>query len=109
MAVISFDAIIAPLHEKATVDQAAVAAVRAAVSANPQFAVMIDPGTLDTLATQVAKSALPADQLSRFDQMLALYETNVRPALLSSAIAPILLGVGEHAPLVGHHVDFPAK
>lgn len=109
VAVVSFDAIIAPLHGKATVDQAAVAAVRAAVTANPQFAVMIDPGTLDTLAIQVAKSALPSDQLAKFDQMLALYETSVRPALLSSAIAPILLGVGEHAPLVGHHVDFPAK
>ena len=109
VAVVSFDAIVAPLHGKATVDQAAVAAVRAAVTANPQFAVMIDPGTLDTLATQVAKTALPADQLSKFDQVLALYETNLRPALLSSAIAPILLAVGELVPLVGRHVDFPAK
>lgn len=109
VAVVSFDAIVAPLYGKATVDQAAVAAVRAAVTANPQFAVMIDPGTLDTLATQVAKTALPADQLSKFDQVLALYETNLRPALLSSAIAPILLAVGELVPLVGRHVDFPAK
>ncbi|MDQ2951647.1 MAG: hypothetical protein M3R54_05235 [Chloroflexota bacterium] len=109
IAVVSFDAIIAPLHGKATVDQAAVAAIRAAVAANPQFAVMIDPGTLDTLAKQVAKTALPADQLSKVDQMLALYETNVRPALLASAIAPFLLGVGEHAPVLGRHVDFPQK
>ena len=109
VALVSFDAVIGPLHGKATVDQAAVAAVRAAVTANPQFAVMLDQGTLDTLAAQVAKSALPADQLSKFAQMLSLYETNVRPALLSSVIAPILLSVGEHAPLLGRHVDFPQK
>jgi hypothetical protein len=109
VAIVSFDGLIAPLHGKASVDQAAVAAVRAAVAANPQFAVMIDPGTLDTLAAQVAKSAVPADQLAKFDQALSFYETTVRPQLLASAIAPLLLGVGEHAPIIGRHVQFPEK
>src|ERR1700716_1824995 len=58
VAIVSFDGLIAPLHGKASVDQAAVAAVRAAVAANPQFSVMIDPGMLDTLAAQVAKAAV---------------------------------------------------
>jgi uncharacterized membrane protein required for colicin V production len=109
VAIVSFDGLIAPLHGKATVDQAAVAAVRAAVAANPQFTVMIDAGTLDALAAQVATAAVPADQLAKFDQTLSFYETTVRPQLLSSAIAPILLGVGEHTPLIGRHVQFPAK
>ena len=109
VAIVSFDGLIAPLHGKATVDQAAVAAVRAAVAANPQFAVMIDPGMLDTLAKQVATTAVPADQLEKFDQGLAFYEKTVRPQLLSSAIAPLLLGIGEHAPLIGRHVQFPEK
>ena len=109
VAIVSFDGLIAPLHGKATVDQAAVAAVRAAVAANPQFGVMIDAGTLDTLAAQVATAAVPADQLAKFDQTLSFYETTVRPQLLSSAIAPLLLGVGEHAPVIGRHVQFPEK
>ena len=109
VAVVSFDGLIAPLHGKATVDQAAVAAVRAAVAANPQFAVMIDPGMLDTLAKQAATSAVPADQLEKFDQGLAFYESTVRPQLLSSAIAPLLLGIGQHAPVIGRHVEFPTK
>jgi uncharacterized membrane protein required for colicin V production len=109
VAIISFDSVIAPLHGKATVDQAAVAAVRAALTANPQFGVMLDAGTLDAMAAQVAKSAVPKDQLAKVAQLLDAYETSVRPALLSSAIAPILLAIGERAPLLGRHVDFPTQ
>ena len=109
VAVVSFDNLLAPLHGKPTLDQAAVAALKVAIDANPQFAVMIDPGTLDKMATQVAKSAIPADQVERFDQTLALYETQVRPQLITSALAPMILGIGERAPFVGRHVLFPEK
>lgn len=109
VAVVSFDAVLAPIHGKATVDQAAVAAMRAAVAANPQFGVMIDPGTLDEMATQVAKSAIPADQISNIDNTLAFYETDVRPQLLSSALAPVILGIGQYAPFIGRHVQYPAQ
>jgi uncharacterized membrane protein required for colicin V production len=109
VAVVSFDTMLAPFHGKPSVDQAAVAAMRAAVAANPQFAVMLDPGTLDAMAKQVAKSAIPADQLATFDQSLAFYEGTARPALLASVSAPIILGLGEHLPFLGRHVDFPTK
>ena len=109
VALVSFDAIIAPLHGKATVDQAAVAAVRAAVAANPQFGVMLDPGTLDQMASQVAKSAIPADQIATIDSGLAYYENDVRPQLLSSTLVPLILNIGERVPYLGHHVELPTK
>jgi uncharacterized membrane protein required for colicin V production len=108
-AVVSFDNLLAPFHGKPTVDQTAVAAMRAAVAANPQFSVMLDPATLDAMATQVAKSAIPAEQLATFDQTLAFYETTARPALVASVSAPIILSVGEHLPFLGRHVDFPTR
>lgn len=108
-ALVSFDNVLAPLHGKATVDQAAVAALRATLAANPQFSVMIDPSMLDAMASEVATAAIPADQLAKFDVALGFYETTVRPALVGSALAPILIAVGERAPLVGRHVEFPAK
>jgi hypothetical protein len=83
--------------------------MKAAVNANPQFAVMLDPGTLDALAAQVTTQAIPADQLAQFDATLGFYESTVRPALLSSSLAPVILTIGERAPLVGRHVEFPAK
>lgn len=109
VAVVSFDTVVGPLHGKASVDQAAVAAVRAAVAANPQFTVMLDEGTLDMIAAQVATSAIPSDQLAKIDQTLGYYESAVRPQLLSSAIAPTLLSIGERLPFIGRHVDFPTK
>ncbi|HET7701162.1 MAG TPA: CvpA family protein [Candidatus Limnocylindria bacterium] len=108
-ALVSFDNVLAPLHGRATVDQAAVAALRATLAANPQFAVMIDPNMLDAMASEVATAAMPADQIAKFDAALGFYVTTVRPALVGSAIAPILLAVGERAPFVGRHVEFPAK
>ena len=109
VAVVSFDSVIGPLHGKASVDQAAVGAMRAAVTANPQFSVMLDPGTLDTMAAQVATAAIPTDQVAKINETLGYYETSVRPQLLSSAIAPTLLSFGEHLPFIGRHVEFPTK
>ena len=109
LAVVSFDTVIAPLHGKATVDQAAVAAMRAAVAANPQFSVMLDPGTLDAMATQVATAAIPADQVAKINETLGYYESTVRPHLRASAIAPTLLSLGERLPFIGRHVEFPTK
>jgi uncharacterized membrane protein required for colicin V production len=109
VAVVSFDNLLAPLHGKVSVDQAAVAAVKVALDANPQFAVMLDPGMVDAMATQVAKAAIPADQIQKFDQTLGYYESTVRPQLISSALAPLILSIGERAPLLGRHVVFPDK
>ena len=109
VAVVSFDNLLAPFHGKLTVDQATVAALKVAVDANPQFAVMIDPGMVDAMATQVAKAAIPADQIQKFNQTLGYYETTVRPQLISSALAPIILAVGERAPFLGRHIVFPEK
>jgi uncharacterized membrane protein required for colicin V production len=106
-AIVSFDNMLAPFHGKASVDQAAVAAMKAALQANPQFSVMIDPATLDTMATQVVKQAIPAEQLATYDQTLSFYEGTVRPALLSSVLASPILGVGERLPILGRHVDYP--
>ena len=109
VAVVSFDDLLAPFHGKPTIDQAAVAAMKTALAANPQFGVMLDPATLDTLAAQVVTSAIPADQVAKYDQTLALYEDDVRPQLLHSILAPAILAVGEHAPFIGHKVTYPAQ
>ena len=79
------------------------------VAANPQFGVMLDPGTLDTMATQVAKSAIPADQIATIDSGLAYYETDVRPQLLTSTLAPLILTIGQRVPVLGHAVTYPTK
>lgn len=109
VALVTFDTFLAPFHGAVTVDAAAVAAVRAAVTANPQFRVLVSPEMLDEMAASVAKTAIPRDQLASFDQALGLYENELRPQLLQSILAPLVLAVGERAPVIGRHVDFPTK
>ncbi len=109
VAVVSFDDLLAPFNGKPTIDQAAVAAMKTALAANPQFAVMLDPATLDAIAAQVAKGAIPADQVARFDATLGFYLDTVRPALLGSRLAPAIIGAGRYLPIIGRQVDFPAK
>ena len=107
--VVSFDALLAPFHGTPTIDQAAVAAMRAALAANPQYTVMLDPATLDAIAAQAATSAIPAQQVAQFDATLGFYEDTVRPALVTSVLAPVIVGLGEHLPFIGRHVEYPAK
>ena len=108
-ALVGFDAAIAPLRGAATVDAAAIAAVRAAVTANPQYAAVIDPAMLDQLALVVARTAIPRDQLAKAAEALAVYEEQVRPQLIGSALGPLVLSLGERLPIVGRHLEYPTK
>jgi hypothetical protein len=107
--VVSFDDLLGPVNGAPTVNAAAVASVKAGLTANPQFGVLLDPGTVDQLASAVATSAVPQDQLGNVSKALSLYETDVRPSLLQSILAPLILSTGERVPLIGRHVDFPTK
>jgi hypothetical protein len=108
-AVLSVDAALAPFHGKPTIDAAAVAVVREALNTQPEVRMLADPAALDQMAAQMAKEAIPQDDLAKFDQTLAFYEKTVRPAIVSSTIGPILIRVGEVLPVVGRHVEYPTK
>lgn len=108
-AVVGFDGLLAPLHGKATVDQAVVAALRSATSANPQLGMLVDSSVLDEMAVQVTKAAIPSDQLAKTAATLAYYESDIRPQIVHSTLGPILLAIGERAPFIGHHVEYPTK
>jgi hypothetical protein len=70
---------------------------------------MLDPGTLDTMAAQLATAAIPADQVAKINETLGYYETSARPQSFSRTIAPTLLSLGEHLPFIGRHVEYPTK
>ena len=83
--------------------------MQALAATNPALATFADPTMLNEMTAVAAKAAIPADQLAKYDAALGFYETSLRPALLSSRIAPALLALGEHLPIVGQHIIFPAK
>ena len=107
--VIALDGWLAPLHGAAAIGPQQMKAVQALAATNPTLAAFADPTMLNEMAAAAAKAAIPTDQLAKYDAALGFYETSVRPALLSSRIAPALLAIGEKLPIVGQHVDFPTK
>ncbi len=110
--VIALDGWLAPLHSTggtAAIGPQQFAAVQKLAAANPALAAFADPVMLNEVATAAAKSAIPPDQLAKYDAALGFYETSVRPALLVSKIAPALLALGEKLPVIGQHVVFPTK
>lgn len=108
-ALVRFDNVLAPFHGKTTVDLAAITAVRAAAAADPAYGTVIGRATLDALAAQAAVGPVSWQQVARVDAGLAYYETDVRPQLLASVIAPVILTAGEQLPYVGRHVEYPTK
>ena len=107
--VIALDGWLAPLHGTEAIGPQQLAAVQKLAAVNPTLAAFADPTMLNEMAAVAAKAAIPADQLAKYDAALGFYESSVRPALLTSRIAPALLALGENLPLIGQHVDFPTK
>jgi hypothetical protein len=107
--VIALDGWLAPLHGTGAIGPQQLAAIQKLAAVNPTLAAFADPTMLNEMASVAAKTAIPADQLAKYDAALGFYEGSVRPALLTSRIAPALLALGEKLPVVGQHVDFPTK
>ncbi|MEP7003695.1 MAG: hypothetical protein ABI888_04070 [Chloroflexota bacterium] len=107
--VIALDGWLAPLHGTAAIGPQQLKAVQALAASNPTFAAFADPTMLNEMVAVATKTAIPADQLAKYDAALGFYEGSLRPALLTSKIAPALLAIGEKLPIVGQHVDFPKQ
>ncbi len=106
---LALDGWLSPLHGKASLEVQDIAAVQALAEANPALAVFADPAMLRSLASAATSSPLAADQLAKFDTTLAFYEQTIRPELLQSRIAPLLLAIGEALPIIGRHAELPTR
>jgi len=107
--VLALDGWLSPLHGTLAIGPQQLAAIEKLATVNPTLSAFADPTTLSSIATEAAKAPIPTDQLAKYDAALGFYEVSLRPALLSSRIAPAILAVGEHLPVIGQHVDFPTK
>lgn len=107
--VITLDGWLGPLNGTLAIGPQQLASVQKLASLNPTLSAFADPTSLNMLATAAAKAPIPTEELAKYDAALGFYENSLRPALLSSKLAPALLGLGERLPVVGQHVDFPTK
>ena len=107
--VVTLDGWLAPLHGGLAIGPQQLAAVQKLAALNPTLGAFADPTTLNTLVTAATKAPIPTDQLAQYDAALGFYENSVRPSLVGSKLAPLLLSAGENLPVIGQHVDFPTK
>ena len=107
--VVTVDGWLAPLHGGLAVGPTQIAAVQKLAALNPTLGAFADPTTLNALIGAATKAPIPTDQIAQYDAALGVYENNVRPSLVGSKLAPLLLGAGEGLPVIGQHVDFPTK
>jgi hypothetical protein len=103
------DGWLGPLHSTATIGPQQLAAVEKLAAINPTLAAFADPTMLNSIIADAATAPIPAAQLAKYDATLGFYESTIRPAMLASKIAPAILAIGEHLPVIGQHVDFPTK
>ena len=103
------DAWLDPLHGKTAIGRDEIAAVQALAGANPALAAFADPAILSSLAESATKAPLPSEQLAKLDSALGFYEGTLRPELLQSKIAPLMLSIGEKLPIIGRPATLPAR
>jgi uncharacterized membrane protein required for colicin V production len=107
LGVVTLDGWLGPLHDKTALSQQDIAALQQMVVANPAARVFADPAMLTALAEAAAKSPVASEQVAKLSAAISVYEHDVRPRLLESHIAPLVLSFGADLPLVGRHVDYP--
>ena len=106
---VALDGWLAPLHGTLTIGPQQLAAVQKLAAVNPTLSAFADPSLLNSIASAAQSAPIQTEQLAKYDAALGFYETSVRPALLTSRIAPAILALGEHLPVIGQHVVFPTQ
>jgi uncharacterized membrane protein required for colicin V production len=98
-----------PLAAATVVREPQVAAMQMLLKNNPQVATMVPAGELGQLSNVASVHALPIDQLGQYAQVINYYEHTLRPQLATSALAPIVLRLGAHLPIIGRVATIPKQ
>ncbi len=109
LATLTLDGWLDPLHRTGVLSPTDIQALQQIVAANPAAGAFADPAALQALAAAAARAPVKVDDLGRYSAVLAFYENTLRPQLLASRVAPVLLASGEPLPVIGRHVDFPTR
>ena len=72
------------------------------ILSNPITSAMVSKSDLQALKTAAAKSGAHLDSVAGIHQLQQIYTDFLQPQLHSSRTAPIILGFGQHLPVIGH-------
>ena len=95
------------LQARASVQSSQVAAMQMLLAENPQVAGFVPSGELGQLATVSSVHPVPFAQLGQYAQVINYYEHTLRPQLVTSQLAPLVLKFGARLPIIGRHATIP--
>ena len=100
-------AVLNPLLQARSIQSPQVAAMQMLLAQNPQVSAMVPSGELSQLASVSAVRPVPIAQLGQYAHVIDYYERSLRPQLATSTLAPLVLRIGAHLPIIGRHVTLP--
>ena len=104
---VAVDVGLAPLHRLTAVGPGDVTKLDASLRANPVAPALLDPRDLGPLADAAKERPIPIDEIGRYDQRLGLYELVIRPQLVTSRVAPLIVAAGSQIQLGGQVLPMP--
>src|SRR5207244_3792142 len=99
--------VLGPITRAGLIGSSQVGVMRTLLSQYPQAAGVVPPGELVQLASATSTHPIPFADLSQYAKVIDYYEHDLRPALASSQLAPLVLRLGSHIPVIGRPVTVP--
>lgn len=101
--------VLSPITKAGLIGSSQVGVMRSLLAQYPQAAGVVPPGELRQLATATSVHPVPLADLGQYAKVINYYERDLRPQLATSALAPVVLQIGSHLPLIGRQVALPAS
>jgi hypothetical protein len=102
-ALVTLDNAFEPTLNRASLTLAQVNQLENQILSNPITAAMVSKDDLNSLKAQAAKTnAAHIDAVAGIHQLEQLYTGFLQPQLHSSRAVPIILGIGDKLPVIGH-------
>jgi uncharacterized membrane protein required for colicin V production len=102
-ALVTLDNAFVPTLNKASLTLAQVNQLESMILSNPITAAMVSKQDLASLKAAAAKTdAAHIDSIAGIKQLDQLYTGFIEPQLHASRTVPIILGIGQHLPFIGH-------
>ena len=85
-----------------------VSAMQFLLAQNPQAGAFVPASELSQLADVSRLQPVPLAQLGQYASVIDYYQHTLRPQLADSSLAPLVLSLGKHLPVIGRSVALPS-
>ena len=104
---VTVDSVISPLTSGQPITATQLAEVDSLLSAHPELASLLNPDDVAAAERQIGSASVPAADLGQVSGPLGAWQT-IHSQMVQSKVAPIVFGLFNHLPLIGHGRSWPS-